>query len=115
MSHRYVILRHDGVPEPHFDLMIETIPGGPLMTWRTLEWPISQESNLTQLGEHRREYLDYEGPVANDRGQVKRIASGACELEWTTRHELIVKFPAQTIHLNCLDDDHWIATPQSNG
>jgi hypothetical protein len=111
MSHRYVILRHEGVPEPHFDLMIETISAGPLMTWRTLDWPITVETDLTKLGEHRRDYLDYEGPVSNNRGTVKRIAAGACELEWASGHDLLVKFPTQSLHLVCLDDDHWTAAP----
>ena len=29
---RYVILWHDGVAEPHFDLMFETLPGSALAT-----------------------------------------------------------------------------------
>ena len=110
-SHRYVILFHDGVAEPHFDIMVETVPGGPLMTWRSIDWPIVREANVTRLGEHRRDYLDYEGPVSGDRGTVKRIAGGACKVEWQTRHDLLLEIPGGGLHLQCLDDDHWLATP----
>ena len=39
-SLRYVVLRQDGINEPHFDLMIETAPGSHLATWRSPVWPI---------------------------------------------------------------------------
>ena len=110
-SHRYVILFHDDGAEPHFDIMVETVPGGPLMTWRTTDWPIVRETNCTRLGEHRREYLDYEGAISGNRGQVTRVAGGACEVEWTTRHELLLKLPGLPLSLLCLDDNHWLATP----
>jgi hypothetical protein len=113
-SLRYVILHHTQIPEPHYDIMIETDPQGPLMTWRSPVWPIAEETNLIQLKEHRRDYLTYEGPVSNDRGVVARIGQGTCEIEWITRHDLIVKFETESLHLNCLDDDHWVATLDSD-
>ena len=111
MSLRYVILRHDGVPEPHFDVMVETVADGPLMTWRSSEWPIATEANLTKLGEHRREYLEYEGPVSNDRGFVKRVEAGQCEIDWTMRHDFVLKLTNSKLHLRWLENDHWVATP----
>src|SRR5436309_613719 len=73
---RYVILHHDGIPEPHFDLMFETSPNSALMTWRSPEWPITRVTKLEKLSDHRRAYLDYEGPVSGKRGFVKRVDSG---------------------------------------
>ncbi len=114
MDHlRYVILRHDRVPEPHFDLMFEAAPGADLITWRSLEWPITQETNLTRLGEHRRAYLDYEGPVSNDRGDVKRVEAGTCHIDWTTAHECTIHIDDRVLALRLLEDDHWLATPTS--
>jgi hypothetical protein len=72
---RYVILHHTGHGEPHFDLMFETAEGSQLATWRSATWPAV--SNLTPLAEHRRAYLDYEGPVSNNRGEVRRVAAGS--------------------------------------
>lgn len=74
---RYVVLRHDGIAEPHFDLMFETTPEAPLATWRSDVWPLTElYTPLVYLPEHRRLYLDYEGPVSNNRGKVRRVDSG---------------------------------------
>ncbi len=73
---RYVILHHTGVAEPHFDLMFEIEAGGALKTYRSMVWPIIEPTPVFSLPDHRREYLDYEGPVSNNRGRVARVESG---------------------------------------
>src|SRR2546429_2134698 len=75
---RYVVLHHEQIAEPHFDFMFEYEPGSDLITWRLPIWPITQVTRVTELGKHRRHYLDYEGPVSGDRGTVRRVATGAC-------------------------------------
>src|SRR3954471_1521203 len=77
---RYVVLRHEGVADPHFDLMIETSPGSELATWRVSEWPPVTGAKLVRLPAHRSSYLTYEGSISGGRGSVKRVASGTCEL-----------------------------------
>jgi hypothetical protein len=72
----YVVLRHEGVAEPHYDLMLEVAPGSALATWRLNEWPPTQHATFTPLPDHRRAYLTYEGPISGDRGTVRRIAGG---------------------------------------
>src|SRR4051794_24914615 len=77
MPLRYVVLRHDGIPDPHFDLMIESRVGGPLYTWRCFQNPVSQYVTLAhRIANHRCHYLDYQGPLSGDRGVVSRIAAG---------------------------------------
>ena len=73
---RYVVLRHEGVAEPHYDLMFETAPGSALATWRSAEWPLRLGTPLTHLKDHRPSYLKYEGELSNGRGSVRRVASG---------------------------------------
>ena len=73
---RYVVLFHDGIERPHFDLMFETAPGSKLATWRSSEWPVSERATLEPLAEHRREYLTLEGPLSGNRGAVRRVAEG---------------------------------------
>jgi hypothetical protein len=80
---RFVVLWHDGIPQPHFDLMFESEPHGRLITYRSPAWPLVEPTDLIPLGEHRREYLTYEGPVSGNRGQVRRVAEGT--FEWRTR------------------------------
>ncbi|HLL88953.1 MAG TPA: hypothetical protein VK324_06595 [Tepidisphaeraceae bacterium] len=88
----YVILHHTGVDDPHFDVMIESAPDGPLMTWRSGRWPIDAPTPLTRLPDHRRDYLTYEGPLSNDRGRVARVAAGTCAVTATSRFQQIVHF-----------------------
>jgi hypothetical protein len=90
MNTRYVVLHHSGIDEPHFDLMFDTGPDGPLTTWRSPIWPIDRPTILQRLADHRREYLTYEGEVSDNRGRVDRVAEGRCDLEisderWTVR------------------------------
>jgi hypothetical protein len=80
-TRRYVVLRHEGVAEPHFDLMVERDVGGALITARLKDWPPQAPTRIEPLRDHRRAYLDYEGPVSNGRGHVKRIEEGACDVE----------------------------------
>jgi hypothetical protein len=78
---RYVVLHHTGVEKPHFDLMFESTDGEALTTLRCSMWPITDTTHLQRLPDHRRAYLEYEGPVSGGRGEVRRIASGTCAVE----------------------------------
>src|SRR5262249_6186456 len=72
---RFVILEHDH-PTLHWDLMLET--GEVLRTWRLAKVPQPvAEIAATYLSEHRRMYLNYEGPVSRNRGRVVRWDSGS--------------------------------------
>jgi hypothetical protein len=73
---RYVVLHHTGIEPPHFDLMFETSPGSKLATWRCPQWPPKPNDSFTPLGDHRRDYLDYQGEISGQRGRVSRVAAG---------------------------------------
>jgi hypothetical protein len=90
---RYVVLQHSEIDEPHYDLMIETAPGSDLATWRVSHWPPDATDKFTALPNHRRHYLEYEGPISGNRGKVLRIASGT--------HQIVENSPARfVIHLD---------------
>ncbi len=71
---RFVVLEHDwdGV---HWDFMLER--GEVLRTW-AIDAPIvaGVELPARALADHRRLYLDYEGPLSGARGTVKRVEEG---------------------------------------
>ena len=72
---RYVVLYHElphGSQRPsHFDFMLEM--GDSLWTWAVAEEiQPGQMQTAERLPDHRLEYLTYEGPISNDRGQVSR-------------------------------------------
>ena len=64
---------------------------GGLRTWRLppefdLDSPIPAEA----IAKHRNEYLEYEGPLSGDRGQVRRWDSGAMVYEQIEDNRLVV-------------------------
>jgi hypothetical protein len=78
---RFVVLEHDwgGL---HWDLMLER--GEALRTW-AIDAPIvpGVELPARALADHRRLYLDYEGPISGARGTVRRVEQGRYEaLHW---------------------------------
>ena len=101
---RTVQLQHD-LPDgtSHIDWMLETTAGldGKLVSIR-LESPLSTLEKGkympgTRLEDHRAAYLEYEGPLSNDRGHVRRIKQGDI-LEWA-----------------CDGDEWWITLRWSDG
>ena len=81
---RFVILEHDH-PYLHWDFMVEEEDS--LLTWRVHSLPsilvdLSDEFLLAEkLPDHRKHYLDYEGPVSENRGSVSQWDSGDYILE----------------------------------
>jgi hypothetical protein len=65
----------------HWDLMFEM--GDVLLTYRLLALPQASHSidlAVQRLPDHRRHYLEYEGPVSGQRGAVSRWAAGQFSL-----------------------------------
>lgn len=81
---RFVVLEHrwDGV---HWDLMLEVESLGALRTWAVDIQPApGVETTARALPDHRLAYLDYEGPISRDRGEVSRVAEGTYSvLDWS--------------------------------
>ena len=76
---RFVLLYHELPPHSgrssHYDLMLER--DGALRTWALEQEPQpGRETRATALADHRLAYLDYEGPVSNERGEVTRCDRG---------------------------------------
>ncbi len=86
---RFVILEHD-FPSMHWDFMLEI--GDTLRTWRLHGQP---EPGLAiraePLGDHRKAYLDYEGPVSGNRGSVRRWDAGTFEWRMDRDEQVIVE------------------------
>jgi hypothetical protein len=77
---RYVILEHD-YPELHWDFMLESLSADGrqvLKTWRLAKAPASRGERIAAvaLADHRLFYLDYEGPVRENRGNVTKWDHG---------------------------------------
>ncbi len=106
---RFAILHHDGIPDPHFDLLIELTPGASLATWRSPIWPIFEPTDLVKLRDHRRAYLDYEGEISGGRGFARRMDSGSVVVHRNTPGEIEVSLDAVRLVLRHLEEDKWVA------
>jgi hypothetical protein len=116
---RFVLLYHEcppgfikpshGFTKPsHWDFMLEA--DGVLKTWELRELPLSWQKALntakaqenrtvvaTRLGDHRLEYLTYEGFLTDNRGSVTRVAKGTFHEIKDADNCLTVALQGQTI------------------
>jgi hypothetical protein len=87
---RYVILFHelpaDSDRASHWDLMLEW--EGKLRTWALPCEPAQPlDCQAERLADHRPLYLEYEGPIAGDRGRVTRWDEGFYTVERASANE----------------------------
>ncbi len=76
----------------HWDLMLEQ--GEVLLTWQLLRAPFDARGlpvAARRIGDHRKAYLEYEGPISGDRGFVRRVDVGDCEFRECTPALLRIK------------------------
>lgn len=112
----FVVLRHMDREGTHYDLMIDD--GERLATWKFARPPeTAQDSPLVcrRIGDHRRIYLEYEGPISGDRGEVRRHDLGRCETEVQSPDRWRVEFGGQMVkgayELSRISDDAWALRP----
>lgn len=113
---RTVVLLHvlpDG--SRHFDWLFEQAGSSELeplddhrslITFRLQYRPDAAEVlDAERLEDHRRRYLEYEGPVSGNRGEVRRVLDGTCEvlIDHDETFEVMVNFG--------LGPDLWIGQP----
>lgn len=93
---RFVILAHDHPLGLHYDFMLEL--GGVLKTWSLAEPPTpGVEQPAERLPDHRLAYLDYEGPVSNNRGTVTQWDKGTFEIVEQTDESLTVELLGEKV------------------
>lgn len=80
---RFVVLQHDHPERLHWDFMLDQ--GESLATWE-LPMPPAYEHVIPalRLADHRRDYLEYEGPVSAGRGTVVRWDEG--DFQWVEKN-----------------------------
>ena len=120
--YRFSVLAHD-FPFEHWDLLLESprksaAPAAAddrcLLTWRLLSSPLTgRDCSAERLADHRRLYLDYEGPVSDDRGVVQRLETafyrpiGWDEDGGVFELELVRSRLGDRLSLIRDHDDHW--------
>ncbi len=79
-TRQFVLLDHETDPH-HVDLMLER--SDVLWTWSFYDLPLPDSFDglfLERIQDHRKRYLDYEGPISEGRGTVTRIDRGSYNL-----------------------------------
>ncbi len=72
--------------------------GEVLRTWALPSLPVAGALlEVEALGDHRIDYLDYEGPVAGDRGSVKRWDGGTYDIEHEDAVRLAIRVAGQRL------------------
>lgn len=97
---KFVVHAHDAAL-PHYDFMLER--GHSLGTWRIDAGDLprlerGETVTAERIGDHRREYLEYEGPVSCDRGTVRMYDSGEYRVLHETDDALEVALEGKLLH-----------------
>jgi hypothetical protein len=97
---RFVVLRHQtppGYPRPlHWDLMLEK--EGALATWALEAEPVAGCSlTATVLKDHRLDFLDFEGPLSKERGEVSCYDAGIYETLAEDSGSLVVRLRGRKV------------------
>jgi len=79
----FVLLLHTLSDKTHWDLCLDL--GEVLATWQIAGDPASLSTGgaplpARRIADHRRAYLDYEGPISGNRGEVRRVDRGTWRL-----------------------------------
>lgn len=96
---RYVVLLHTQKEGDHFDLMIDN--GERLATWKMSVAPETArdgELECERIGDHRRIYLDYQGPISGDRGHVTQHDAGQCLVTVMTESQWDIVFEGHRLN-----------------
>jgi hypothetical protein len=91
---RFVILLHECPPRyhrpTHYDLMLED--GQSLRTWALDEQLAAGVAVAAErLSDHRLDYLDFQGPLSDDRGSVSQWDSGTFDWQQDTQESIEVR------------------------
>jgi hypothetical protein len=109
---RFVLLEHDH-PHRHWDLMLEA--GPVLRTWRLAAPPApGQVVPAEPSFDHRLLYLDYEGPISGNRGQVLQHDRGTYDFLLQEADEIGIRLRGETwqgvLRLRKEAESAWSAT-----
>ncbi len=89
---RFTISHHTGAKEgDHFDLLLERDEA--LRTFRLRAAAFQEPQEAVAMPDHRKLYLDYEGPITGGRGRVRVVETGTYETdEWSDERIQVAVF-----------------------
>lgn len=113
---KFVILHHTGYREEHYDFMLEA--GSALRTWTIHSLDFGRRQEAVQNVDHRAAYLDYEGPVSGNRGDVRRVEKGAYFLIDEDPDTIVARFEGTLMKgeftLSRISEGVWELAPENS-
>jgi hypothetical protein len=96
----FVLLEHNARDGVHWDFIVELPGREQLPTWRLLENPLTHAGEIAAqpIAAHRRLFLDYEGPLREGRGTVRRLDRGAADVERCDSRRLVMRLSGTHLH-----------------
>jgi hypothetical protein len=89
----FVLLEHTTRDGVHWDFIVEVAGHEALPTWRLLQNPLVQQDAIeaVSIAGHHRRFLDYEGPLREGRGRVRRLDRGEADVQEFDEQRLVAK------------------------
>jgi len=94
--------------------------GDVLLTWQLKREPRHSEDlpiEAHRIADHRKAYLDYEGPISGDRGHVSRVDRGELAIQESqedkVRFDLLGKRLTGTFRLR-REGEQWVFEPAAD-
>ncbi len=110
---RFVILHHTSCDRPHWDFLLEQ--DASLATWQLYHDPLSEakeEWELSRIADHRKFYLDHEGPIPGNRGEVRRVCSGTYALREKNSQAWLIRLKSAALagefELRSVEGERWV-------
>lgn len=106
----WIVLKHvlsdfEGKENFHYDFLLES--DNAFLTWRFSAF----DQPAPQISDHRLAFRDYEGPISNNRGFVKRLYKG--KLEWILKSDSLYKFLLDGFSYELKRTEYgWVLSPQ---
>lgn len=116
----FVLLLHVLSDDQHWDLMFDF--GTSLATWQLAADPrlLAEKTGLSaisahRLPDHRRAYLEYEGPISGNRGHVQRVDAGRYTLLECQDNRWVLELDGRHLHgkyeiSTTRESDNWVLT-----
>ena len=83
----------------HWDFLLEVAGQERLATWRLADNPLTASGDIAaeKLPDHRRIYLEYEGPLTQNRGKVRRLDRGNAEVHAFTDENALAELAGEKL------------------
>lgn len=92
----FAVIRHESPQGVHWDLLLQV--ADVLKTWSLPQPPQpGLEIACRALSDHRLVYLDYEGPLSDDRGTVTRWDRGTYQIDSQTQTQLVMELAGERL------------------